>query len=111
MGIGRDGGADLRPMRVHGVRVAPRQNEADGLASGRTDRAEDVDRQGALIVWRTGPGPAPGPAACDLVLLADPGIVLEPELDLQPRLEAGVDRCDFFREVFFNASAANAFWG
>jgi len=97
-------------MRVHGVRVAPGQDEADGLASGRTDRAEDVGPLGALIVGRPGPGPAPGPAARDLVLLADPGLVLEPQLDLQPRLKAGADRGDFFREVFLNASAANAFW-
>lgn len=49
MGTGLDGGADLRQKRVHGVRVAPWQDEADGLASGRTDRAEDIGALGALI--------------------------------------------------------------
>src|SRR5439155_10969555 len=47
---------------------------------GWADGAEDVGRAGALIVRRRGSRPPPCPAACDLVLLADPGFVLEPHL-------------------------------
>lgn len=43
-------------MSVHRVGVAPRQNEAYGLALGRTDGAEDVGPLGALVVRRAGAG-------------------------------------------------------
>jgi hypothetical protein len=106
---GIDGGADLRQMGVHRVRVAPWQDETDALAFLRTDGPEDVGPLGALILRRAGPCAAFGPAARDLVLLADPGLVLEPELDLYAWSEALADRFDLGREVFLNASTANSF--
>jgi len=109
MGAGSDGGADLRQMGIHRVGVAPRQHQADGLAPGRTNGAEDIGPLGALIVWCPGSGSAPRPAARDLVFLAYTGFVLEPDFDLRPRLETGADRCDFRGEVFLKASTANSF--
>jgi len=109
MSAGVDGGGDLRQMGVHRLGIAPWQDETDTLALLRTDRAEDVGPLGSLIVRRAGPCSALGPATCDLVLLADPRFVLEPQLDLYARLEAPADRFDFGGEVFLNASTANSF--
>jgi hypothetical protein len=109
MSAGIDGGADFRQMGVHRFGVAPRQDEADALALLRTDCAENIGRFGTLIVRCAGPCSAPGPAARDLVLLADAGFVLEPDLDLYARFETLADRFDLGREVFLKASTANSF--
>jgi hypothetical protein len=106
---GIDGGADFRQMGVHRFGIAPRQNQTDALALLRTDGAEDIGPLGALIVRRAGSCSALGPAARDLVLLADAGFVLEPDFDLYARFEALADRFDLGREVFLNASTANSF--
>lgn len=109
MSAGIDGGGDLRQMGVHRLGIAPWQDEPDALALLRTDRAEDVGPLGALIMRRARSGSTPCPTARDFVLLADPGFVLEPQLDLYARLEALADRVDFGGEVFLNASTANLF--
>lgn len=109
MSAGIDSGSDLRQMGVHRLGIAPWQNKTDALALGWADGAEDIGPLGSLIVGRAGPRSALRPAACDLVLLADPGFVLEPELDLYARLEALADRFDLRWEVFLNASTANSF--
>jgi len=96
-------------MGIHCLGIAPGQDDADAFAFLRTDRAEDIDPLGTLVVRRAGPCAAPGPAACDLVLLADAGFVLEPEFDLYARFETFADRCDLGREVFLKASTANSF--
>jgi hypothetical protein len=82
MSAGIDGCGDFCEMGVHRLGVAPGQNEADAFALFRTDCAKDIGSFGALIVRRAGPCSTPGPAACDLSLLADAGAVLEPHLDL-----------------------------
>ena len=109
MSAGIDGRGDFRQMGIHRLGIAPGQHEADALALFRTDCAKDIGPLGALIVRRAGPCSAPGPTACDLVLLADPGFVLEPERDLYARFETPADRFDLGREVFLNASTANSF--
>ena len=80
VGTGRHRLGDFRQVQGHRVGVAARQDQAGGGASGRADRAEDVGRARALVVRRRGPCAAPRPAPGDLVLLADPGLVLEPDL-------------------------------
>jgi hypothetical protein len=67
-------------MEVHGLCVAGGQDEGCAFAVLGTDRSEDVGRGGALIVWRAGARPAPRPSAGDLVFLADPRFVGEPDL-------------------------------
>jgi hypothetical protein len=109
MSAGIDGRGDFREMGVHRLGVAPGQDEADAFALFRTDCAKDIGPFGALIVRRAGPRSAPGPAACDLVLLAAAGFILEPELDLYARSETLADRFDLGGEVFLNASTANSF--
>jgi len=71
---------DLCQVPVHRVDVAMGQHEGRALAELRTDRAEDVGRRGVLVVRGRRSGAAPGPSARDLVLLADPGFVGEPNL-------------------------------
>jgi hypothetical protein len=46
----------------------------------RANGAENVGRGGALILRRGGPAASFCPAAGDLVLLADPGLIGEPQL-------------------------------
>jgi len=76
---GRDLGGDLGQMQAHRLGMTVRQHECRALALTGADRAEDVGRRGSLIVRRAGTAAAPGPAAGDLVLLADPGFISEPD--------------------------------
>jgi hypothetical protein len=101
-----DGQADLLQMKGHGLRAAAGQDETGRLALGRTDGTEDVGRLGSLVARGRGTGSALGPAAGDLVLLPDPGLVAEPNFY---RLAAGLGRGDLVqagRERFLKASAA-----
>ncbi len=107
MGIGGDGLGYLGEVQVHRRGVAEGQNQPRRLAFGRTDRAEDVGRLGALIVRGRRPRTAQGPTPGDLVLLADPGLVLEPDLYALARRLAGRDRRQTGREVFLKAAAAS----
>lgn len=106
----RHGFGDFLEMQRHGGGIAERQDEAGGRAVGRTDRAEDVGRAGALVMWRRGTRPTPCPSPCDLVLLTDPRLVLEPDLY---RLARGVSTGDLVQadgEVFLNVSIASVSW-
>src|SRR5215469_11851216 len=73
-------GGDRREMQVHHRRIAPGQDQPDGLAFAGTNGAEDVGRGGALVRWRRRTAATSCPAAGDLVLLSDPGFVAEPDL-------------------------------
>src|SRR5215216_793717 len=73
-----DTSARCRLMQAHGLRVASGQHQGRALALLRADRPEDVDRARPLIMRGAGPCSSSGPAARDLVLLADTGLVLPP---------------------------------
>lgn len=79
---GRNGQGDLDEMQVHRFGIAGGQDQGCTLALLRADRAEDVGGGGALIARRAGARAALGPPAGDLVLLADTGLVLEPDFYL-----------------------------
>jgi len=97
-------------MQRHGGGVAARQHQAGRSAARRADRTEDVGRAGALIVRRRGPGAASRPAPGDLVLLADAGFILEPDLyRLAGCLLLG-DLCQALGEIFLNAATASPSW-
>src|SRR3954451_13074049 len=66
----------------------------------RADRSEDVDRACPLIMRGAGPGAPSGPAPGDLVLLADTGLVLPPQLDRGALREARPDRFQGGGETF-----------
>ena len=89
MGAAGHGLGDLRQMQGHGGRGAAWQDEGGALGRGRADGAEDIGRAGPLVAWSCGPRPATRPAAGDLVLLPDPGFVLEPDFY---RLAGGITR-------------------
>lgn len=101
---------DLGEVEVHGGGVAGRQNEPCPLALMRTDGAEDVSRAGALIMRRRGARSALCPPPGDLVLLTDPGFILEPDLYPNARALLARDLLQESGEVFLNVSASPIFW-
>ncbi len=104
-----NGEADLLEMLGHGFGVAPRHDEAGALALGRADRAKDGGPLGSLIVRRTRAGPAFRPAPGDPVLLADPGLVLPPQLYADAGRQLRRDRVQSGRESFLESSNAASF--
>lgn len=73
---------NLGQVQVHGFGVAGGQDEGGTLSLLRTDGAEDVGRGGALVAWCRGSRTSPRPAPGDLILLADAGLIGEPNLYL-----------------------------
>src|SRR4051794_3070364 len=110
MGSGSHGLRDFRQVQAHGLRVASGQDQGCALALLRADRPEDGDRTRPLIVRGPGPGAPSGPATRDLVLLADPGLVLPPQFYRSAVREARPDRFQGGREVLLKASNASGFW-
>ena len=78
----RNGLCNLNEMQVHRLGVAGGQDQGRTLALLRADGAEDVGGSGALIAGRTGTRAPLCPPAGDLVLLADTGLVREPDFYL-----------------------------
>src|SRR3982751_3795329 len=97
-------------MQAHGLRVASGHDQGCALALLGADRSEDVDRTRPLIVRGAGPGASSGPAARDLVLLADPGLVLPPQFCRSAVREARPDRLQGGGETFLKSSSAAGFW-
>ena len=79
MGSGRDRFGDLRQMQVHRLAVASWQDQGRTFALLGADRAEDVGGSGALVAGCTWASAALRPPAGDLVLLADPSLIREPD--------------------------------
>ena len=107
VGTGRDNLGDLREVQVHRLGIAGRQDQGCALAILWADGAEDVGGGGALVTGCTRAGAALGPAAGNLVLLADTSLICEPDFYL-----VAVDRplerdCVQTRgEVFLKSSIA-----
>ena len=111
MGAGCHGERYLGEMQRHGLGIAKRQDQPGALAKLRANRAEDVGRLGPLVLRRRRAGSSSGPAPRDLVLLADAGFVLEPDLYGRALREGGADRCQLGSEApFLKASRACSFW-
>src|SRR5208337_5669850 len=68
-------------MQRHRLGVAKGHDETGRLAERRTNGPEDIGRGGSLILQGERARSAFGPASRDLVLLADAGFVLEPQLE------------------------------
>src|SRR5712672_141554 len=110
MSAGGDGLGDLDQVQPHALGGAAGQDQAGALTLFRADGAVEVGRSGALVLQGDGSGAALGPASGDLVLLTDPGLVLEPDLY---RLARGVALLDLRHkglELFLNASIASGSW-
>ena len=110
MSTWRHGGRYLGEVQRHSFGVAAGQDERRALALGRTDGAVDVRRRGALVLGCRRPCPALGPAPGDAVLLADPRLVLPPQLYGCATGERRPDRCPLGGDVFLNAGMASASW-
>ena len=83
---------DLFQMQAHALGRAAGQNQAGAFASCGADRAEDVGRGCPLVLGSRGTGAAQRPAPSDLVLLADAGLIGEPDL-------YGLAACLGFRDL------------
>jgi hypothetical protein len=98
-------------MQVHRLGVASRHDQGGALAVLRADGAEDIGGGGALITGSARSCAAFCPPACDLVLLADARLILEPNLYCRD-----IDRLfarDFVQargEVFLKSSIAPLAW-
>lgn len=91
----------LVEMLLHGPGVDKRQGELSALAAGRADRAEQVGGFVALVGVLARSRPASGPLAHEVVLLTDPGFVLEPYLDRRSGRQLGQMGAQRARKVFF----------
>ena len=111
MGTGRDNLGDLREVQVHRLGVAGRQNQGRALALLWADCAEDVGGGGALVPGRARTGASLGPAAGDLVLLANTGLVRKPDFYLVA-VERFVTRNGIQArgEVFLKSSITPSVW-
>jgi len=110
MGAGCYGAGDLDQMERHGRRRTARQHQGGPFAFGRADGTENVGRAGTLVVRRARPRATARPAAGDLVLLPDAGLILEPDFY---GLAWGLARRDLRQdrgEVFLSADAASLSW-
>src|ERR1700729_3185175 len=70
---------DFVQMQLHRLDVAPGQDQADGLALFRANRAKDIGRGRAQVARRRRTRSPPCPTPCDLVLLSDARLVGEPD--------------------------------
>src|ERR1700716_818785 len=77
-------------------------------ATPRTGRAEQIGPVVALVVRRAGPRSTLGPNAGQRTLLADPGLILEPDFDRLALGRGGEPPRDCRGEVFLNASWASS---
>jgi hypothetical protein len=108
---GRDDLGDFGEVQVHRLGVAGRQNQSRALALLWTDGAEDVGGGSTLVPRRTWARAALRPPAGDLVLLADAGLIGEPDFYLVAidRLRAR-DLVQARGETFLKSSIAPAAW-
>ena len=81
MGAGADGLAELVEHRRHRGGADRGQDQGAAGVARRADRAEQVDRLVAQVAYAARAHAAFEPAAADAAGLADPGLVLEPDLE------------------------------
>src|SRR5882672_11341155 len=94
--------ADRSEMQRHGLGVRRRHDQACCDATLRTGGAKQVGPIVALVVRRAGPCATLGPDAGQRALLADPGLILEPDFDRLAFGAVGDLRRDCRGEVFLN---------
>ena len=103
----RDFARQLGQEQRHHLEVAPGQDQPGRLALLGADGAKDVGGRRALIVRGGWARATLGPAARDLVLLADPRLVAEPQLYIRGiDTEPARERLQVGAKVFLNASTA-----
>jgi hypothetical protein len=94
----------LVDVQLHHVGVGVRQREGRADASGWADSAKEIGVLIALVGRLGGSCAAPRPLPDEAVLLTDPRLILEPDLDrLAPGYAREVGR-ERAREVFLKAA-------
>jgi hypothetical protein len=91
-------------MELHGLGVGEGERERGSGAARRADGAEQIGALVALVGRLPGPRATPGPLPDNAVLLADAGLVLEPDLEGRLLRQIGQVGTQRAREVFLNAS-------
>ena len=102
---------DFVQMQLHRLDVALGQDQADGLALLRADRAKDIGRGRAQVARGRRARSPPCPTPCDLVLLSDAGLVGEPDFyGVEADALFARDFLQARREAFLKSSIAVAAW-
>lgn len=104
-----DGAADFRKMLLHGMGVGVGHHQAGTDAAGWTNGAEQVGVLVAQVFQLAWPRPLPRPLVNETVLLADPGLVLKPDLDRGRRWKVAYGRRQCPGEVFLKSSMVSGF--
>ena len=110
MGAYSDVARDFVEVELHHVGVSVGQGEGRADAPRRTDRPKQIGVVVALIGRLPGPRSASGPLPDETVLLADPGLILEPDFDrrrIRQTVEMSPQRT---WEVFLKASTIRSSW-
>jgi hypothetical protein len=81
MGSALHSAGDFVEMKLHGLGVGEGERQGGTGAAGRADGTKQVGALVALVGRLAGPCSAPCPLPHKAVLLADAGLVLEPDLD------------------------------
>jgi hypothetical protein len=108
MGVGADLLADFDQVDCHRLATDPGHHDGSADGASGTDRAEDVGGVMAVVAHRRWPGATQRPKIGQCALLADPRLVLEPDLD---RLAGRLWRQNLGypgSEVFLKAACASA---
>src|SRR5215469_9594279 len=110
MGADRDIGGSLVEVKLHRLGVGEGQRQGGADPAGRADRAEQIGTFVALV-GRLARSRSPlRPLAHEAVLLADAGLVLEPNLDRRSFRQFGQMRVQGVGEVFLKASTIRPSW-
>lgn len=108
MRAGCNRGRDLGEVKRHALGIAAGQNETGRLALSGADRTIDVGRCRPLVLRRQRTCTTPSPATRDPVLLADPSLVLPPNLYGRAAWGRRADRRQLGREGFLKAGMASS---
>src|SRR4028119_658795 len=84
-----DGAGDFIEVELHGFGIGEGQSQGSARAAGWADRAKQIGALIALVGWLSGPRSALSPLPYEAILLADPRLVLEPDLDRLSLGDAG----------------------
>lgn len=103
--LGGDVAADLVEVQLHGVGVGLGQHEGGARAAQGTDGAEEIGVLVALVGGQARAASLLHPQPDAAVLLAEPGLVLEPNLNPLVLGQMAYVGCERAREVFLNPSS------
>ena len=97
-----DRAGDLIEVKLHSLSVGEGQRQGGACTAGRADRTEQIRALIALVGGLARPRSASRPLPHEAVLLADPGLVLEPDLDGLSRREGAEVGPQRGREVLWD---------